>query len=139
MSRFIMPTLVLSLFLVAAGVPVAYAEEAPLTVPGSTTINAAKAKAMFDAGAAFIDARKEADWDAGRIPGAIHLELGKTYTKENLEKAAKPADPVVYYCNGVKCMVSPNAIKMAVDWGWKNIYYLRDGFPAWKAAGYPTE
>lgn len=115
------------------------AEEAPETVPGATTIDVAKAKVMFDKGVVFLDARKDSDWEAGRIPGAVHLELNKTFTKENLEKAVKPTDPVVFYCNGVKCMVSPNAIKQAVEWGWKDVYFLRVGFPAWKTAGYPTE
>lgn len=139
MSRRIVPALVLSFFLVHGNVPQAAAEETPETVPGATTIDLAQAKKMFDDGVAFLDARKDADWDAGRIPGAIHLELGKTFTKENLEKAVKPDAPVVFYCNGVKCMVSPNAIKEAAAWGWTKMYYFRVGYPAWKSAGYPTE
>ncbi|MEO5374933.1 MAG: rhodanese-like domain-containing protein [Alphaproteobacteria bacterium] len=139
MSRRIVALLVLSFVLIAGNVPSVRAEEAPETVPGAATVDAAKAKQLFDAGAAFIDPRKDADWEAGRIPGAHHLELGKDFTKEKLEKIVKPTAPVVIYCNGVKCMVSPNAIKLAVEWGWKDIYFFRTGFPAWKAAGYPTE
>lgn len=114
--------------------------DSPETVAGATTIGVAKAKEMFDAGAVFLDARKDADWEAGRIPGAHHLELDSQLTKENLAKVAKPADPIVFYCNGVKCMVSPHAIEKVVGWGdWKNLYFFREGFPAWKAAGYPVE
>jgi rhodanese-related sulfurtransferase len=36
-------------------------------------------------------------------------------------------------------MRSSNASKKAVEWGYKNVYYFRLGFPAWKAAGYPAE
>lgn len=139
MSVRYLPVLFLSVFLVTWNSQIARAEETPETVEGSTTIDTPKAKQLFDSGAAFIDARKDADWDAGRIPGAYHMELDKVLSKDSLAKVAKPTDPLVFYCNGVKCMVSPHAIKQAVGWGYTNIHYYRAGFPAWKAAGYPTE
>ncbi|MEO5373754.1 MAG: rhodanese-like domain-containing protein [Alphaproteobacteria bacterium] len=139
MNMKTIPALLLTVILVSWTAQPVRAEEAPETVPGAVTVDAAKAKELFDKGAAFIDPRKDADWDAGRIPGAHHLELDKVLTKDSLAKAAKPDDPVVFYCNGAKCMVSPKAIAQAVEWGWKKIYFFRTGFPAWKAAGYPTE
>lgn len=115
------------------------AEEAPATVAGAKTITAVEAKALYDKKVVFVDARNNSDWEAGRIAGAVHLELKSELTKENLAKHAKPGDPVVFYCNGVKCMVSANAIEKVKPWGYTKLYYLREGFPAWKAANYPVE
>jgi rhodanese-related sulfurtransferase len=36
-------------------------------------------------------------------------------------------------------MRSSDATKLAVGWGFSKVYYYRDGFPAWKAAGNPVE
>ena len=114
-------------------------ESAPKTVQGATTIDVAKAKELFDQGVVFVDPRKDADWDAGRIPGAEHLEISTALTKDNLAAVVGQDQPVVFYCNGEKCMVSPEACKKAVKWGWKQVYFFRAGFPAWKAAGLPIE
>ena len=47
----------------------------PLTIEGATSIDTQKAKELFDKGALFVDVRSNKDWDAGRIPDALHLEL----------------------------------------------------------------
>jgi len=111
----------------------------PTTVDGAKTVNAAEAKALFDKGTVFIDTRKDKDWNAGRIPDAVQLDVKKKFSEETLGKEVKKGDPVVMYCNGESCMRSSKASAMAVGWGYSNVYYFRDGFPAWKAAGYPVE
>lgn len=121
--------------------PVASAKEAaPLTVEGATTIDAAEAKRLYDEGVAFVDPRGDADFEAGRIPEAMHLPVkGSEFTKENLAKLVDPDEPVVFYCNGQKCGLSSMAAAKAVSWGWNKVYYFRDGFPGWKSAGYTVE
>ena len=114
-------------------------EAAPLTVDGASTVSSVEAKALFDRGAIFIDPRGDADWDAGRVPGAIHLALRGGLTEERLSEVADRDDPLVFYCNGIKCGVSSKACAKAVSWGFTNVYYYREGFPAWEAAGYPIE
>ncbi|MDP2751419.1 MAG: rhodanese-like domain-containing protein [Rhodocyclaceae bacterium] len=115
------------------------AEEAPLTAVGSTVVNAAEAKALFDKKAIFLDGRKDSDWEAGRIAGAVHLEVSAKLTKESLAKHAKVTDSIVVYCNGIKCLVSSNVIAKIRPWGYTKLFYFRDGLPAWKAANYPVE
>ena len=117
----------------------AMAKESPMTVEGATTVDTAKAHQLFEQEVAFVDARKDSDWDAGRIPGAIHLDVKKALTEDALAAEVKKDEPVVFYCNGHHCMRSSKASAMAVSWGWKKVYYYRDGFPAWKAAGNPVE
>lgn len=120
--------------------PFVSAEElSPETVSGATTVDAAQAKQLFDNEALFIDTRKDKDWDAGRIPGAEHLDVKKALTAESLAELAGKDEAIVMYCNGHKCLRSSKAAAMAVEWGYSKVYYFRDGFPAWKAAGYPVE
>jgi len=119
--------------------PMAQAAESPATVAGATTIDGAKAKAMFDKGVVFVDMRTDKDWGAGRIPGAVHLELSKVFSDASLGAKVKKDQEVVMYCNGVSCLRSSEASAKAVGWGYKKVHYYRLGFPDWKAAGYPVE
>ena len=47
-------------------------------------------------------------------------------------------EEVVIYCHGPSCGHSSIACANAVSWGYTKVYYFRDGFPGWKAAGHPT-
>jgi rhodanese-related sulfurtransferase len=111
----------------------------PETVPGVTTIDTAQAKTLFDRGVVFIDVRNDADWAAGRIPGAVHLELEKVFTEASLGGVVRHDQDVVIYCNGTKCPRSSQAAAAAVNWGFSRVYYYRLGFPDWQAADYPVE
>ncbi len=114
-------------------------EVSPETITGATTIDATKAKQLFDQGALFVDVRRDSDWDNGRIPDALHLELKKVFSKETLLEEAKIEDSIVLYCNGEKCLRSSKATVLAIKWGFKKIYFFRNGFPAWKQASFPVE
>ena len=111
----------------------------PEIIDGATTVDTTKAKTLFDGGALFLDTRKNSDWDAGRIPDAVHLELKSNFTAESLAGEASKEEALVCYCNGHKCMRSSKCSAKAVEWGYSKVYYYRDGFPAWKAAGHPVE
>lgn len=111
----------------------------PTSVSGAKTVDTAAAKALFDKGAPFVDVRNNKDWDAGRVPGAVHVDLHGAFNAGALEKVAKKDKDVVIYCNGPSCMRSSEAAAMAVGWGFAKVHYYRDGFPAWKGAGYPVE
>ncbi|MBA4783118.1 MAG: rhodanese-like domain-containing protein [Rhizobiales bacterium] len=111
----------------------------PTLVEGATTVNAEQAKELFEAGVVFVDVRKDGDWEAGRVPGAYHLELKSAYNEGGLSGVVAKDAKVVIYCNGDSCMRSSEACAQAVGWGFKNVYYFRDGFPAWASAGYPVE
>ena len=125
-----------ALFFVAG---TALAGESPTSVSGATTVDAAKAKELFEAGALFVDPRRDSDWEAGRIPGAVHLELKKVFSEESLAAECGKDEAVVFYCNGPKCPRAARASEKAVAWGYSKVYYFRDGFPAWTAAGNAVE
>lgn len=111
----------------------------PKEVAGATTVDVARVKVLFDQGVQFVDVRTHADWEAGRVPGAKHIELKTEFTEKALAKVAAKDKEIVFYCNGETCLRSSEACTQAVAWGFRRVYYFRDGFPAWKIAGYPVE
>jgi rhodanese-related sulfurtransferase len=117
----------------------AIAADSPNTVSGAISVTASEAKALFDKGAAFIDVRKNSDWEAGRVPGAIHLELNSVFSKDALLDEVDIDELIVIYCNGHKCLRSSQAANQAVEWGFTQVHYFRDGLPGWKAGGYSVE
>jgi rhodanese-related sulfurtransferase len=114
-------------------------EKSPKSIPGTTLVNVQEAKALFDKGTLFIDARSDKDWDAGRIPDAVHLDVKNNFTEAALLEEITKTDPVVMYCNGESCLRSTEASQLAVSWGFKKVHYFRTGFPSWKVAGYAVE
>ena len=80
-----------------------------------------------------------ADWNIGHIPGAVFLELKEVFSEAALLEAVGRDEEFVVHCEGAKCLRSSKACEKAVAWGFANVYYFRDGFPAWRAAGYPVE
>ncbi len=124
-----------------AGLPAAAPGSAgvsPFEVAGATTIDAATAKALRDRGVPFVDVRGDAYWGLGHIPGAVHLELKTAFSKARLSAIVAKDQEVVFLCGGPKCLRSSKACAEAVSWGFTNVHYFRDGFPGWKAAGYPV-
>ena len=80
-----------------------------------------------------VDVREPYEWEAGRIPGARHIEL------ERLAGRAKEVDrerPVVFQCRlGARSAMATAAFRAA---GW-DAYNLTGGIQAWVAAGLPVE
>ncbi len=133
-----------NLFLLLAALllqtPAWASSESPVSIDGAVTVSAQEAKALFDGEVLFVDVRKDSDWDAGRIPGAVHLDNKKgAFSESALAAEIGKAEKVVIYCNGPKCMRSSKGSTAAVAWGYTNVYYFRGGFPAWKTAGFPVE
>ena len=48
-----------------------------------------------------------------------------------------PARPIVIYCHRA-CWLSWNAAKRAISYGYRHVYWYRDGIEGWKAAHLPT-
>jgi rhodanese-related sulfurtransferase len=85
------------------------------------------------AGAQLIDVREEYEWDAGRIPGARHLELSELVAAA--ETIARDA-PVVFICRvGGRSTMAAAAFRRA---GYE-AYSLDGGVLEWAARGLPFE
>jgi rhodanese-related sulfurtransferase len=125
------------LILFAANV---FADAAPAKVPGAATIDAQMAKMLLDKGIVFVDARDDAHFKEGHIPGAKHLSVkDEGFTEANLSKIVAKDKPVVFYCTGNTCLASSEAAQKAVAWGWTTVYYFRGGLTQWKTSGLPVE
>ena len=45
--------------------------------------------------------------------------------------------PIVFFCQGVRCWESYNAVLRAWNAGYRNVYWYRGGLQAWQQAGFP--
>ena len=127
----------------------------PMSVEGTSNIDIIEAKTLFDDGVFFLDVRQNTAYEEGRIPSSVSFPI-KEIIKEEKKKEKKIKKrlemaihgslkdlnrnkKIVIYCSGVKCSRSSMAAERLVKYGYKNIYYFRDGFPIWKDKGYPVE
>jgi rhodanese-related sulfurtransferase len=87
--------------------------------------------AEVPAGAFVLDVREHDEWDAGHIPGAVHIplgELGARYTE--LEHGR----PLFVICrSGIRSDRAAQALAGA-GWDARNV---SDGMMGWQAAGRP--
>lgn len=134
MTKYLYIVFTMIAALLAVGVAQA---DSPTEVEGVTTVDVATAKALFDRGVPFLDVRSSNRYDAGHIPGAANLSTA--LTESELAEVAGKDQEVVIYCGGSNCHRSSGVCKRAVSWGWKKVYYFRDGYPGWEAAEYTSE
>jgi len=122
--------------LVAAATPAAADH-----LPGVKVIDAVQLKQWIDGGKAMtlVDSRVAAEFKAGHIPTAVNILAGVMAQHRTRLPASKTAT-LVFYCNGwPECKKSHDAATKAVEWGYQQVFWLRDGLPAWQAKGYPVE
>ena len=85
-----------------------------------------------------IDARKDIEFAKGHIQGSISL-LDTEMTPETLgEHAPDKAVPILFYCNGERCLRSSRAATKALEWGYKTVYWFRGGWNEWVEKGMPV-
>jgi rhodanese-related sulfurtransferase len=97
------------------------------------TIGPERAREMIEGGAQLVDVRTDHEWEAGRIPGATHIELGE------LSARAGEIDrdrPVILYCRGDNR--SDMAAAALGDDGYEAVA-LEGGIEAWSGDGGPLE
>lgn len=128
----------------------AYAANTPESLNGTTVVNADKTKELMGSGAKVIDTRVAAEYAEAHIKGAINVPYKEKSKKapdydakeDSFDLAKLPSDKnggVVAYCNGPECWKSYKASNEMLKAGYKKVYWFREGFPAWKAKGYPAE
>jgi phage shock protein E len=101
-----------------------------------TEISPMDAVKEVERGALLIDVREQEDWEAARVPGAIHMSRG-TIELDIEEKAPALDTPIICHCGGGSrsALVTESLQKM----GYTNVKSLAGGFKAWKQAGLPVE
>jgi rhodanese-related sulfurtransferase len=103
----------------------------------SAAVPAISAQAAADALArgelAVVDVREDPEWEAGHIPGALHIPLGELGARwDEVQKAA----PLAFVCrSGARSGV---ATEVAAGTGLQAAN-VEGGMQAWAAAGLPME
>jgi rhodanese-related sulfurtransferase/DNA-binding transcriptional ArsR family regulator len=92
-------------------------------------------KRLRSGGVTLLDVRPEDEFVLGHLPGALNIPLPE------LERrlADLPADhDIVAYCRGPYCVLSFEAVAALRARGFR-VRRLEDGYPEWKAAGFPVD
>lgn len=80
-----------------------------------------------------VDVREPAEWEAGRIAGAVHIPLGELGQRA---RALDPARPIVFYCrSGGRSAMATEAFASA-GYDARN---MSGGMVQWHASGLPIE
>lgn len=135
--------------LLATALP-AFAANTPELLNGVTVVNVDKAKELMGSGARMVDTRVAAEYAEAHIKGAINVPYKEKSAKasdfdaaqDSFDLAKLPADKnaaVISHCNGSECWKSYKGAAVMIKAGYTKVYWFRDGFPAWKAKGYPVE
>ncbi|MEZ6234979.1 MAG: rhodanese-like domain-containing protein [Phycisphaerales bacterium] len=103
-----------------------------------------QARTLWEHGLAqFIDARRADEYAAGHIPRALLCDPSVMYTSPPEFLVMGLFDPatttMVIYCEGGSCDASENVGRFLQQAGFTQVHIFRDGFPAWSAAGLPTD
>jgi rhodanese-related sulfurtransferase len=122
----------------------------PTSLPGAKIISAREAQDLIAKGIPLYDVRDEEEYKIAHIPGSRSVPYREGSAKEvgfdpgddqfALNRLPKDKDaPLMMYCDGTICWKSYKSATMAIQNGWKNVYWFRGGFPEWKEAGLPVE
>lgn len=118
-----------------ASAPGAAAEPARPAAP-IPTLTVEQVAARLDAGVVLYDANPKLMFARGHLPGARWVQFDQV-TREVL-----PADvttPLIFYCANELCTASPEAARMAVALGYRDVSLMPAGYFGWKQAGKPIE
>jgi rhodanese-related sulfurtransferase len=134
MKRLLLPLLLLCAGLAQADKPIA-----PQHIAGATDLGAEQLIELILATPqlVIIDARKQEEFDKGHIENAISL-LDTQMSEETLAiHAPDKATPLLFYCNGERCLRSTNAANKALAWGYTTVYWFRGGWVEWSEKNLP--
>ena len=102
------------------------------------TINVHELKKRLDAnlGLRLIDVREDYEWQAIRIPGAVHIP--KNELTDRIESNTPDREcPIYLHCRGG--VRSLDAAQYLLQMGYKEVYSIDGGIAEWEHSGYPTE
>lgn len=83
-----------------------------------------------------LDIRRDFEFQAGNIEGAVSLDFYNEAFKEELDKHDKDQPILVHCASGGR---STESLKHFKSLGFQDVYHLDGGFKAWQAAGLPVE
>ncbi|MBL8397697.1 MAG: rhodanese-like domain-containing protein [Candidatus Accumulibacter sp.] len=124
--------------------------DTPTKLRGGKVVSVDEAKGLLDKkAAAFFDTRNALNFGKGHIPGATIVsykeksDFSPTFdaSQDTFELGKLPGEKnaqVVFYSDGPKGWKSFKAATLAVNAGYKNVMWMRDGFAGWTAKNLPV-
>jgi rhodanese-related sulfurtransferase len=74
------------------------------------------------------------DYEAGHIPGALHIDMDHV-AQQAAKLAPEKQEPVVTYCASTTCQNSTRVAEALERLGYTNVYEYVEGKADWEAAG----
>jgi rhodanese-related sulfurtransferase len=123
--------------------PVTLQSRFPVPADGAPfEIDGAAARALFDAGARFLDARRTAAYEEGHVRGARSVSVWEDALEARLQAfdatTKDPHDPLVIYCSGGSCRDSHDLAQRLWGMGYRNLRIYSGGWPEWHEKGWPS-
>jgi rhodanese-related sulfurtransferase len=112
---------------------------APESIDGVVVVTAEEAIELIldNPDMPIIDSRKKTEYHKGHIEGAVSL-LNTEMTEADMQAIAPDRDvAILFYCNGVRCLRSTDAIGKVKGWGYNNLFWFRGGWKEWSAKRLP--
>ncbi len=107
---------------------------------GIKVIGAKQAKMLHDKQAFFYDAREKRHYNKQHIKGAKHIIFDRSKAEYMAIDLPKDKDEsLVFYCYGESCASSYEAALAVKKQGYKNVYWMINGFSEWKDKKYPLQ
>jgi len=107
---------------------------------GINVVNTKKAKSLYDQNALFFDAREKRHYAQEHIKGAYPVTFDQSKAQYvALQLPTDKKQPLVFYCYGESCANSYEAALSVRKQGYKNVYWLLNGYAKWKTGGYPVQ
>jgi rhodanese-related sulfurtransferase/ABC-type phosphate/phosphonate transport system substrate-binding protein len=120
----------------------------PSALPGATVVGAAEVAKLIASGVTPVDTRTVKEFENEHINGAVHAPYVERSLKDRDFDAKLddftailnlPKDkPLIFFCNGPECWKSYKASKIAVENGFKQVYWYRMGMPEWREKAMPA-
>lgn len=106
---------------------------------GIAVVDTEQARAIVDEGIALIfDARSQADYDAGHLPGALPFpDAKRAEFYPQYADILTPDQRTMVYCTGKTCDESLDLCLFLVEQGHTNIALYLGGFSDWQEAALP--
>ena len=123
--------------------PISLADDkpfAPEAIEGVVILTAEAAIEMIleNPNMPIIDSRKKLEYVKGHIEGSVSL-LDTGMTERDLKNIVpNKKSAILFYCNGVRCLRSSNAIVKAQAWGYSNLFWIRGGWKEWSEKRLPV-
>jgi rhodanese-related sulfurtransferase len=128
----------------------AVAQETPKTLEGATVIDSTRVQQLMRTGTVLYDVRVAAEYAESHVKGAKSLpyreksvkDVKFDRTQDTFDLDKLPTDKntaFIFYCNAGDCWKSYKASKLAIDAGFKSVYWFRGGMPEWRSKNLPVE